>query len=422
MREIVSRRDLPDHHVARGRLGTPDIAEHQHVDQQHQKEPAIGRAIIGRAHRRAVQPRQEEQQQDRAEHRQHAEQLGRDADEIDREGAQDRVERPEIPFGHDVRGRLQRVGRDIIVGNGGSDELAGGDGDDLIIGDGELYGGNGNDILESRNMSDDNYDGRAFMFGGDGDDTYRFGMSSADTFVYNGSEGIHYQGYFHASGDGGSSSDFDVLEFMEGVSPDDINFYVNNYGLELEVGNNGYIVRLVDYFEPATYLGEGTGETAPIDEIRFADGTVWDQAYIEDAVSNITPPVEDQDIEGTDQADTLYGDSGDDWIEGYGGDDVLYGEDGDDVLVGGSGNDTLYGGDGEDDYDFYPGFGQDIIYNTSNDYNEIWLYEVAESDVAYAQQGNDLVVSIIGTSDQITVKDWYESAEHKVVVYFDSTI
>ncbi|WP_197472860.1 cadherin-like domain-containing protein, partial [Oleiphilus sp. HI0123] len=82
-------------------------------------------------------------------------------------------------------------------------------------------------------------------------------------------------------------------------------------------------------------------------------------------------------------------------------------------------NDTLYGGSGEDDYDFDPGFGQDVIYNTGSDYNEIWLYQVNESDVAYAKQGNDLVVSIIGTSDQITVKDWYESPERKVVVYFD---
>ncbi|KZY93204.1 hypothetical protein A3743_06235, partial [Oleiphilus sp. HI0072] len=192
-------------------------------------------------------------------------------------------------------------GRDIIVGFGGSDELVGSSGGDLIIGDGLLFGNEGDDILESRNMSNDNYDGRAFMFGGDGDDTYRVGINSVNTFIYNGSEAGHYGASF-SGGPGGSASDFDVLEFMEGISPDDINFYANGYGLELEIGNNGYVVTLADYFEPLTYQGQGIGETAPVDEIRFADGTVWNQNDITDMLANA--PV-DQDIEGTSQADTL---------------------------------------------------------------------------------------------------------------------
>lgn len=129
----------------------------------------------------------------------------------------------------------------------------------------------------------------------------------------------------------------------------------------------------------------------------------------------------DEELDGAAGNDTIYGRGGDDWISGHGGDDTLYGEGGADVLVGGGGNDTLYGGAGEDDYDFSPGFGQDVIYNTGDDYNEIWLYELDESQIAYIRQGDDLVVSVIGTEDTVTVKEWYLSSERRVVVYFDAT-
>src|SRR3546814_18779358 len=73
------------------------------------------RTIASRTHRRLVQPRQEEEQKDRGEHRKHAPQLCRNPEEIYGEGAQDRVERPEIPFRHNVRGRGERVRLDVVV-------------------------------------------------------------------------------------------------------------------------------------------------------------------------------------------------------------------------------------------------------------------------------------------------------------------
>ena len=73
-----------------------------------EEEPAVHRAEAAAAHRRGVQPGQHEQHQDRAEHHAHAAELVRDR-------AQDGVERQEVPFGHDVGRRLQRVGRDEVV-------------------------------------------------------------------------------------------------------------------------------------------------------------------------------------------------------------------------------------------------------------------------------------------------------------------
>ena len=104
MGEIVHRGDLADHHERLFRRLAAAIAKNQHVGDQDPEEHPIFRPVGGRAHRRLVEPGQEEEQEDRAEHRQHAPQLGRQ-DEIEGEGLEDRVERPEIPFGHDMRRR-----------------------------------------------------------------------------------------------------------------------------------------------------------------------------------------------------------------------------------------------------------------------------------------------------------------------------
>lgn len=57
----------------------------------------------------------------------------------------------------------------------------------------------------------------------------------------------------------------------------------------------------------------------------------------------------DDDLTGTDAANTLRGGGGDDVVRGRDGDDRLHGDDGEDVLWGGDGRDRLEGGDGDDD-------------------------------------------------------------------------
>ena len=69
-------------------------------------------------------------------------------------------------------------------------------------------------------------------------------------------------------------------------------------------------------------------------------------------------------IEGSDQADDLYGTIEDDTIIGWDGNDSLYGERGNDVLDGGDGIDTLVGGLGDDTYVHHAFYGDDVIDNT----------------------------------------------------------
>lgn len=64
-------------------------------------------------------------------------------------------------------------------------------------------------------------------------------------------------------------------------------------------------------------------------------------------------------IEGTEQADTLWGSQYSDSIYGLGGNDTLYGQDGDDLMDGGAGIDSLLGGRGNDA--LYGGLGNDFL-------------------------------------------------------------
>ncbi len=98
-----------------GRVGA-DVAEDKAVDHQDPKELAMDRPESGAADLGAVEPGQEQENQDRGEHGDHADQLRRDEPDVEGDRAQDRVERQQIPFRHDVRRRNHRVGGNIVVG------------------------------------------------------------------------------------------------------------------------------------------------------------------------------------------------------------------------------------------------------------------------------------------------------------------
>src|SRR5207244_2368759 len=120
--------------------------------------------------------------------------------------------------------------------------------------------------------------------------------------------------------------------------------------------------------------------------------------------------IRQQALTGGSGNDTLIGFTSGDLSTGGAGDDTLIGDAGNDVLDGGTGNDYLQGDGGPDTYIFNRGYGQDVIY----DY-EAWTTAVnviqlgagiAPSDVTARRGGvgsNDLVLTIAGTSDRLTV-------------------
>jgi Ca2+-binding RTX toxin-like protein len=109
-------------------------------------------------------------------------------------------------------------------------------------------------------------------------------------------------------------------------------------------------------------------------------------------------------LTGTGQADT---------INGNGGNDTLNGGAGDDTLAGGTGVDTLRGGLGNDTYQVNRGDGQDTI--SENDgtlsTSDTLLYgaTINPLDLVLSRQANDLRLAIHGSTDRVTIQNWFST-------------
>ena len=107
--------------------------------------------------------------------------------------------------------------------------------------------------------------------------------------------------------------------------------------------------------------------------------------------------------------DIFLGKDGSDTFLGEAGDDMLDGGIGADHLDGGIGNDMLSGQVGTDTYYFGYGDGTDTIMESSG-ISEVDVLEfkagVRPEDISVQLIGANLVISLGGTSDTITIKDW----------------
>ena len=101
------------------------------------------------------------------------------------------------------------------------------------------------------------------------------------------------------------------------------------------------------------------------------------------------------------------------YITGNSANNTLSGGLGNDTLVGGAGVDWLIGGEGNDTYIFGKGSGQDAInnYDTTPGKTDTVQFDasVDASEVSVSRAGNDLVLSINGTSDTLTILNYMEN-------------
>ena len=111
------------------------------------------------------------------------------------------------------------------------------------------------------------------------------------------------------------------------------------------------------------------------------------------------------------------GNGGNNQITGNGAANVLSGGAGNDILNGAVGNDTLIGGQGADTYLFGLGGGGDLISNADTDLaadDLVFGAGIGEDQLWFARSGNDLVVSVLGTVDHVTLQGWYSSAGNQL--------
>jgi len=98
-------------------------------------------------------------------------------------------------------------------------------------------------------------------------------------------------------------------------------------------------------------------------------------------------------------------------ITGNAGNNVLAGGEGNDTLTGSAGSDRLLGGAGDDRYGFQTGDGSDRILDSQGSDTLVVGGGLTEANLEAERIGDDLAIHLLGTSDFITLDNWYNQLE-----------
>jgi len=115
-------------------------------------------------------------------------------------------------------------------------------------------------------------------------------------------------------------------------------------------------------------------------------------------------------------ANTLTGNAGNDSLEGAAGADALAGGDGNDRYVGGLGADSLVDTSttSSDVYVWGRGEGADVLTDSGGTDRLDLLAGVTEGQIWLRQVGSNLELSVIGTTDRLTMNGWYANPANRV--------
>ncbi len=326
-----------------------------------------------------------------------------------------------------LRGYASSYGYDeneTFYGGGGADTIRGNSGNDIIYGEtgaDDIYGGSGNDKLYGGTEADRIYGetGNDTLIGGAGND-YMEGGAGADLYLYNVGDGNDTIYNYDTSEDRIK----DCLVFGEGIHAEDIKISRQGTDMLLQNIKNGEKITIRNAYS----YTDGNGY---LENIEFADGTVWSKEDMQEKVSEITGTEgndtlygytiaygykEDETFNAGAGNDTVRGNSGNDIIYGEAGNDYLYGEYGNDILVGGIGNDKLDGGVGNDTYIFGKGDGSDCITDSDSTEGNVDVLQIGEEakKLSFTRVGSNLLISILDTEDTITINNWYNSDANKI--------
>jgi Ca2+-binding RTX toxin-like protein len=234
-----------------------------------------------------------------------------------------------------------------------------------------LYRGDGHNNSIADSGADD------VIHGGKGDDYIRISEGN-DTILYGKGDG-----YDIVHDTSGRLSEHDIFVLTD-LNPQDIELSRVGSHLLLTVKSTGEYVDFDDFFPSNAANWTTSGRN--IEAIRFADGTTWNRAQIQ----------QNAWYRGTDRIDSITGSDLDDTIVGGKGDDILEGWTGSDTFMWktGDGNDQIS--------DFSSRMG-----SPSNSVDTLWLQDVASDQVSYSYQGKTLLITINPTGEIIRVNDFF---------------
>lgn len=281
---------------------------------------------------------------------------------------------------------------EIVFGDSGNDQLLTGDADDIIFGgsgDDYVNGGNGNDMIDGGSGND-------FIDGGAGDDTYFFNPGCGNDSIKDseGTNTIMFGDGFTVSGIKAYRSNWnDLLITFDGF---DDTLTIKNYCIDKNARNFTLV------FADGTVV-EAAAKDSPLRKIYGTDGSEYMESIYDDGIVNDAQESNDQ-IVGSDGNDMLYGGDGDERITG---------KTGDDILDGGMGNDYLNGGSGNDTYTFNKGYGVDTISDCEG-LNTINIYGYSANQIkAYRTNWNNITITFADFDDQIVIEGFFNSEANR---------
>ncbi len=313
------------------------------------------------------------------------------------------------------------AGDDTLNGGAGDDSLWGGDGADTLNGDAgsdSFRGGLGADVLN----------------GGDGGDIVWYDDSTASVIV----------NLNIATGQSGGTAEGDLLSNIENLGGSahadllyghsEANVIVGGDGNDQIWGYGGTDTLYGDAGDDSVFAGDandtvygGDGSDsirggAGADHIDGGDG--GDIVWYDDSSVGVTVDLSlTTQVGGIADGDTLVnienlaGSAYNDTLRGDGASNAIVGLAGDDTLDGGAGADSLHGQGGYDTYLFDRGDGADTISQVGADASGGLLdfgNAIAYDQLWFTQSGDDLSVSVIGTSDTVTIDDFFGAGEREV--------
>ncbi|MCB1800106.1 MAG: putative Ig domain-containing protein [Gammaproteobacteria bacterium] len=357
-----------------------------------------------------------------------------------------------VERGFDIDGSARD---DLLEGTSVVDRISGLDGDDVLLagaGDDMLEGGAGDDRLEG-GAGNDHYlfkvgDGNDQLLDSAGEDSIVFGagIAVADLVVgldegalqigYGLDDQVTIAGWTGAQGspvehflfaDGSRLKAMDVDSLMQ----EDVNRVIGTARNDYLFGSIGD-----DYLEGLEgndrLYGNGGDDRFLVSMGGGFDGFYGGAGYDRVIASGGTEAIgisgwlsrgnSIEEIDGGPDAARVLGDGFSNYldvstitlsnvaaIDGGAGNDMIIATDRADALIGGSGNDTLRGGMGDDTYRFATGDGRDRVYETGG-YDTLAFSAIGHEQLWFERTGSDLVVSVLGASDQVTLADWYASS------------